>query len=317
MIARGSLGNPWIFEELTGRRTAPPAREEIGGRAALGVDRAEEHLGRRAGGTLPAQVLPLVHGAAGAPAAVADELPAQRRASAERRELARQLARAPLCGAPLWPLSERPRYNPATSALVRRPKPSHPGVFRVWGAPFPPATSKSEVTKSEPAVRNHPGRAREAQGGDRVPLDREAARGSGADQGGARVRRHHRELRVRRRQERAGDARAADRPARGEAAPRDGDRREGSRAPTRSASAPSSTSRTRSPATRSKFQIVGSAEANPLEHKLSNESPIGKALVGHKRNDIVTVEVPRGPEEEAQDHQDRVGLAVSHRLAPR
>src|SRR5690349_9651092 len=44
-----------------------------------------------------------------------------------------------------------------------------------------------------------------------------------------------------------------------------------------------------------KFQIVGSTEANPLEHKLSNESPIGKALIGKKRNDIVTVEVPRGP----------------------
>jgi len=44
-----------------------------------------------------------------------------------------------------------------------------------------------------------------------------------------------------------------------------------------------------------KFQIVGSTEADPLEHKLSNESPIGKALLGHKRNDIVTVEVPRGP----------------------
>jgi transcription elongation factor GreA len=44
-----------------------------------------------------------------------------------------------------------------------------------------------------------------------------------------------------------------------------------------------------------KFQIVGSTEADPLEHRLSNESPIGKALLGHKRNDIVTVEVPRGP----------------------
>ena len=44
-----------------------------------------------------------------------------------------------------------------------------------------------------------------------------------------------------------------------------------------------------------KFQIVGSAEADPMEDKLSNESPIGKALVGHKRGDVVTVEVPRGP----------------------
>lgn len=44
-----------------------------------------------------------------------------------------------------------------------------------------------------------------------------------------------------------------------------------------------------------KFQIVGSTEADPAEQKLSNESPIGKALLGHKRNDVVTVETPRGP----------------------
>jgi transcription elongation factor GreA len=44
-----------------------------------------------------------------------------------------------------------------------------------------------------------------------------------------------------------------------------------------------------------KFQIVGSTEASPTEQKLSNESPIGKALLGHKRNDVVTVDVPRGP----------------------
>ena len=37
-----------------------------------------------------------------------------------------------------------------------------------------------------------------------------------------------------------------------------------------------------------KFQIVGMTEADPFEHKLSNESPIGKALIGHKRNDVVT-----------------------------
>jgi transcription elongation factor GreA len=44
-----------------------------------------------------------------------------------------------------------------------------------------------------------------------------------------------------------------------------------------------------------KFQIVGAAEADPADDKLSNESPIGKALVGHKRGDVVSVEVPRGP----------------------
>ncbi|MBX5470087.1 MAG: transcription elongation factor GreA [Thermoleophilaceae bacterium] len=44
-----------------------------------------------------------------------------------------------------------------------------------------------------------------------------------------------------------------------------------------------------------KYLIVGSAEANPSENKLSNESPVGKALLGRKRGDIVSVPVPRGP----------------------
>jgi len=43
-----------------------------------------------------------------------------------------------------------------------------------------------------------------------------------------------------------------------------------------------------------KYTIVGSAEANPAESKLSNESPVGRALLGHKRNDVVTVQLPRG-----------------------
>jgi transcription elongation factor GreA len=44
-----------------------------------------------------------------------------------------------------------------------------------------------------------------------------------------------------------------------------------------------------------KFQLVGSAEASPGDHKLSNESPIGKAVIGKKKNEVVTVETPRGP----------------------
>ncbi|HEX2161061.1 MAG TPA: transcription elongation factor GreA [Thermoleophilaceae bacterium] len=44
-----------------------------------------------------------------------------------------------------------------------------------------------------------------------------------------------------------------------------------------------------------KFKIVGSADADPAEQRLSNESPVGKALIGHKRGDVVSVPVPRGP----------------------
>ncbi len=43
-----------------------------------------------------------------------------------------------------------------------------------------------------------------------------------------------------------------------------------------------------------KYTIVGSAEAKPGELKLSNESPIGKALLGRKRGEQVHVATPRG-----------------------
>ena len=113
----------------------------------------------------------------------------------------------------------------------------------------------------------------------------EAPRGRRAHQGGSRVRRHLRELRVRRRQERAGHARGAHRHARGAScAPRrsidatdlDNDVvRVGSLVNVKDEKSGKSL----------KYTIVGSTEANPAENKLSNESPVGNALLGHKRND--------------------------------
>lgn len=42
------------------------------------------------------------------------------------------------------------------------------------------------------------------------------------------------------------------------------------------------------------YTIVGSAEADPYEGKISNESPVGNALLGKKKGDIVEVQVPDG-----------------------
>ena len=42
------------------------------------------------------------------------------------------------------------------------------------------------------------------------------------------------------------------------------------------------------------FKIVGSTEANSLEGKISNESPVGKALIGAKKGQTVKVEMPSG-----------------------
>ena len=42
------------------------------------------------------------------------------------------------------------------------------------------------------------------------------------------------------------------------------------------------------------YHIVGSAEADPISFKISNESPVGRALLGHKAGDTVEVDVPGG-----------------------
>ena len=42
------------------------------------------------------------------------------------------------------------------------------------------------------------------------------------------------------------------------------------------------------------YTIVGSSEANPREGRLSNESPVGKALLGHKKGEKVDIPAPRG-----------------------
>src|ERR1017187_4225075 len=57
-----------------------------------------------------------------------------------------------------------------------------------------------------------------------------------------------------------------------------------------------------------KYTIVGSAEAKPEEHKLSNESPVGRALIGRKRNETVAVKVPRGPARKLKITKIDVGL---------
>ncbi|MBI5231753.1 MAG: transcription elongation factor GreA [Coriobacteriales bacterium] len=43
-----------------------------------------------------------------------------------------------------------------------------------------------------------------------------------------------------------------------------------------------------------KYQVVGSAEADPANDKISNESPVGQAIIGHKKGDSVEVTTPSG-----------------------
>jgi transcription elongation factor GreA len=46
--------------------------------------------------------------------------------------------------------------------------------------------------------------------------------------------------------------------------------------------------------TKRQFTIIGAQEANPAEGKISNESPLGKSFLGHKKGDIIIVKTPKG-----------------------
>lgn len=48
------------------------------------------------------------------------------------------------------------------------------------------------------------------------------------------------------------------------------------------------------PSKRQVFTIVGSQESDPTKGKISNESPLGKAFLGHQKGDIIEAETPKG-----------------------
>jgi nifR3 family TIM-barrel protein len=95
MIARGSLGNPWVFEELTGRRSSPPNRDEVAAELLWVIDRAEEHLGSERAGRYLRKFYPWYMESLGAPPGLADELQRHADLPQARRLIADLAAPAP------------------------------------------------------------------------------------------------------------------------------------------------------------------------------------------------------------------------------
>jgi len=95
MIARGSLGNPWVFEELTGTRTEPPDRGEIVAELLWTIDRAEEHLGSDRASRYLRKFYPWYVERLGAGAELTDELHRSADLVAARRLIRAQATPAP------------------------------------------------------------------------------------------------------------------------------------------------------------------------------------------------------------------------------
>jgi tRNA-dihydrouridine synthase B len=95
MIARGSLGNPWVFEELTGRRESRPQREEVAAELLWVMDCAEQHLGTERAGRYLRKFYPWYMEPLEASPELADELQRHADLPQARRLIADLAAPAP------------------------------------------------------------------------------------------------------------------------------------------------------------------------------------------------------------------------------
>ena len=89
MLARGALGNPWLFGQLLGRRAGPPSREEVLDELDWVIDRAVDHLGPERAARYLRKFYPWYVQRLGGDAGLQDVLARSPTVDAARRALAR------------------------------------------------------------------------------------------------------------------------------------------------------------------------------------------------------------------------------------
>ena len=315
MLARGALGNPWLFSELlreprTGARASAEADPRAGpGRAALD-DRARRRAPRRASRrTLSAQVLPVVRAAPAARGERREEPAGIAADGGDARPRARAAGRGvPACGARR--LSARhgrsPRYTAALAdASAAGGIPARSGVLCAEAGPptrsrFPPIHMPKDVILTPEGLQKLKDELellsteKRREVAERIKEAREfgdIAENSEYDD--AKNEQAMVESRIAQLQEKLRMATVI------QAKDLSTDVVQvGSVVHVKDEKTGKSV----------KYTIVGSAEAKPNEYKLSNESPVGRALLGHRRNETVAVTVPRGPARKLKITKIDVGL---------
>ena len=259
MLARGSLGNPWLFAQLLDEQQGEPTREEILDELDWVVARAVEHLGEERGARYLRKFFPWYLSRLGEP---------------------RSTLAALQCANDL----EEQRETPAAAALpcCAARQPSRLNTASVKDA----APMQKDVLLTPEGLENlkkeieHLSTEKRREVAERIKEARDFGDISeNSEYDDAKNEQAMLEARIATLEDKLRSASVID------ASELDNEVvRVGSLVNVKDETSGKSL----------KYTIVGSTEANPGENKLSNESPVGKALVGHKRNDEVSVQLPNG-----------------------
>ncbi len=279
LVARGSLGNPWLFEQLLGLRGSEPSRAEVLAELDWVIDRAVEHLGAERASRYLRKFYPWYVDRLGGGRALQAALQ-----SAPTIEAARELlwGAAALAGrpAPRAVYTHLPTQTgcvpiPLPGGFFSRPERTHTGLHvmpkDVILTPEGLANLKAEL--------EHLTTTRRREVAERIKEAREFGDISeNAEYDDAKNEQAMLEARIAQLEDKLRSATVIDSSDLGTDVVRVG-----------------STVHVKDEEGKStKYTIVGSAEASPAEMKLSNESPVGKALLGRKRGEEVTFSTPKG-----------------------